>query len=371
MKPEWGNLIMERRFGSKTKTKPRIQRDSVTEYGGISSLSERLAMENKKISGGKPAGCVEESSEVDEVEAVAEKILSGLDVSLSIPPRVPYDRIDKEMFGGVEKWIFDRWKREQRRSIFERNIEIWRQLWITCERSDVIAQIVDARNPEFFLNDDVRRMYPDKRHILLINKSDLTSRRVDIDGYECIYYSMVDGRNVSELLLSLGDTNIGLIGYPNVGKSSTINLITGQKRVKVSQTPGKTKYLQTIPLRNGTCLLDCPGLVFPKHRKIDLILHGVLNVDQLLDLNGNLDYIIDFVGIGKLCGFYSLKNFYNDSRYSRGYNYISLMSSEKGWERSKCLKTIVKDFVSGRISYGKECEKIESKFDWYEKEMPA
>lgn len=39
-------------------------------------------------------------------------------------------------------------------------------------------------------------------------------------------------------------TTIGLVGYPNVGKSSTINSLIAEKKVSVSATPGKTKHFQ-------------------------------------------------------------------------------------------------------------------------------
>ena len=56
---------------------------------------------------------------------------------------------------------------------------------------------------------------------------------------------------------------IGMVGHPNVGKSSVINTLCGEKRVSVSRTAGHTKRAQTIPLADGVTLLDCPGLVFP------------------------------------------------------------------------------------------------------------
>lgn len=49
------------------------------------------------------------------------------------------------------------------------------------------------------------------------------------------------GSTVSE-----GVTTIGLVGYPNVGKSSTINALIGTKKVSVSATPGKTKHFQVV-----------------------------------------------------------------------------------------------------------------------------
>ncbi len=95
---------------------------------------------------------------------------------------------------------------------FERNLEVWRQLWRTCERSDLIVQIVDARNPLSFRSEDLakyvlelnleeigedgekivtdleaeveekedavpRRTRSTKKNLLLINKSDLLTQK--------------------------------------------------------------------------------------------------------------------------------------------------------------------------------------------------
>lgn len=52
--------------------------------------------------------------------------------------------------------------------------------------------------------------------------------------------------------LGLGEANgkveIGLTGYPNVGKSSVINAVLGKKKVGVASMPGKTKHFQTLKL---------------------------------------------------------------------------------------------------------------------------
>jgi large subunit GTPase 1 len=60
---------------------------------------------------------------------------------------------------------------------FERNLEVWRQLWRVIERSDLIVQIVDARNPLLFRSEDlesyVKAVDPKKENLLLINKADM------------------------------------------------------------------------------------------------------------------------------------------------------------------------------------------------------
>ena len=64
---------------------------------------------------------------------------------------------------------------------FERNIEVWRQLWRVIERSDLVVQIVDARNPLLFRSDDlgtyVKAVDPKKENLLLINKADMMTLR--------------------------------------------------------------------------------------------------------------------------------------------------------------------------------------------------
>ena len=81
---------------------------------------------------------------------------------------------------------------------------------------------------------------------------------------------------------------VGLVGYPNVGKSSTINALIGSKKVSVSATPGKTKHFQTIHLSERVILCDCPGLVFPNFAttKADLVCNGVLPIDQMRGYHG-------------------------------------------------------------------------------------
>ncbi len=64
---------------------------------------------------------------------------------------------------------------------FERNLEVWRQLWRVIERSDIVVQIVDARNPLLFRSEDlelyVKDVESNKANLLLVNKADMMTYR--------------------------------------------------------------------------------------------------------------------------------------------------------------------------------------------------
>ncbi len=238
---------------------------------------------------------------------------------------------------------------------FERNLEVWRQLWRVIERSDLIVQIVDARNPLLFRSEDlenyVKDVDPKKENLLLINKADMMSdkqRHAWADhlrgaGIAFRFFSAHLAKEMNEARdreaeeeseeedseeeseeeedsvpagapVQRDDTEIltvdeleeiflqykpadagpdrklqvGLVGYPNVGKSSTINALIGATKVSVSSTPGKTKHFQTIHLSERVVLCDCPGLVYPNFAstKADLVCNGVLPIDQMREYTG-------------------------------------------------------------------------------------
>ncbi|PWN33355.1 uncharacterized protein FA14DRAFT_161249 [Meira miltonrushii] len=55
--------------------------------------------------------------------------------------------------------------------------------------------------------------------------------------------------------------NVGVVGPPNVGKSSLINSLLRTRACAVASTPGWTKVVQGVMLEKGIRLLDCPGVV--------------------------------------------------------------------------------------------------------------
>ncbi|KAI1789795.1 P-loop containing nucleoside triphosphate hydrolase protein [Ganoderma leucocontextum] len=75
---------------------------------------------------------------------------------------------------------------------------------------------------------------------------------------------------------------IGLIGQPNVGKSSLLNALFGTQKVRASRTPGKTKHFQTLFWTPEVRLVDCPGLVIPNYVPMEMqVLSGILPISRV------------------------------------------------------------------------------------------
>eukprot|EP00866_Antonospora_locustae_P001140 jgi/Antlo1/1140/842 len=385
MKVRLGRSLIKNKFVSK----PRTNKNSVVEHSNLALLQmqnvnkstdcalkqdtrhsksrEQKHTTDSKMNPEKAVEC--DSLDKKECNAIL------LDFSRCIPPRIPFNMVTGPLYKIYEQKIFSYWQLRQKPFPYERNLETWRQLWLTCERSDVIAQVLDARNPEFFFVKDLVDMYPEKKHVLLLNKSDLVLKGTEIpicadnmmkEGisglsryrvisnaqiekhehdteilkkYEHVFYSSVNARHKLRVFLDkFKGAKVAFVGYPNVGKSSTINAILNTKKVQTSQTPGKTKHLQSI-VTSDMILIDCPGIVFPRHGKFDLIINGVLNVDRMVDYTKFFQRLIAHIGEDVLKKKYAVKSKID----------VESIWNSGGVDCGQLFKKIVKDYVAGNI----------------------
>ncbi|EHL03563.1 putative Large subunit GTPase 1 [Glarea lozoyensis 74030] len=338
---------------------------------------------------------------------------------------------------------------------FERNLEVWRQLWRVIERSDLVVQIVDARNPLLFRSDDlvryVKDVDPRKENLLLVNKADMLTveqRRAWAEHFQeaGISYKFFSASLAKELndardedeeaseeeeeqssrpsttalehetkKLDLEDddetsseeevdenededettriltvdelealfllhapesedintenprkTQIGLVGYPNVGKSSTINALIGAKKVSVSSTPGKTKHFQTIHLSDKVLLCDCPGLVFPNFAttKAELVCNGILPIDQLREFTGPAGLVAKRIPQAFLEAVYGMKIRTRPleeggTGIATAEEMLTAYAKARGFTRtgqgqpdeSRAARFILKDYVNGKLLF--------------------
>ncbi|RLP65879.1 hypothetical protein L150_04655 [Candida albicans Ca529L] len=397
----------------------------------------------------------------DEMLAMRQKHMM-FENKLTIPKRPKWNKNQSKIeIDRQENLAFLSWRRELAQltenndlllTPFERNLEVWKQLWRVVERCDLIVQIVDARNPLFFRSIDLDKYVtslsdPDnnkaKNNLLLVNKADMLTRDQRIAWAEYfklkkINYVFFSAAKANELLekereeleniqnstgsssSSSRNTNnnaaaaavvdaeqeegeandsirilkieeleklfmdsapkfevdpefpdrklqIGLVGYPNVGKSSTINALVGSKKVSVSSTPGKTKHFQTIHLSPDVLLCDCPGLVFPNfaYTNAELVCNGVLPIDQLrehippvslvcqripkffLEAVYGIHIPIQKVEDGGNGEYPTARELLNAYARARGYMTQGFGSADE----PRAARYILKDYVNGKLLY--------------------
>lgn len=112
---------------------------------------------------------------------------------MRIPRRPKWDqKTTPELLVQMENQSFLTWRKELSKieethydlciTPYEKNPEVWRQLWRVIEKSDIVIQIVDGRDPLFFRCTDlehyVKEVDPIKENILLINKADLLNEAI-------------------------------------------------------------------------------------------------------------------------------------------------------------------------------------------------
>merc|ERR1712029_1113435 len=90
-------------------------------------------------------------------------------------------------------------------------------------------------------------------------------------------------RQLGKLHTSSKQISVGMIGYPNTGKSSVINALRSKKVCKTAPIAGETKVWQYITLMRKIYLIDCPGIVPPGKGETDTekVLKGVVRVEHL------------------------------------------------------------------------------------------
>ena len=157
--------------------------------------------------------------------------------------------------------------------------------------------------------------------------------------------------------LQLEKIVVGMTGYPNVGKSSTINVLCGEKRVSVSATPGKTKHFQTLVLSPNLTLCDCPGLVFPSFvaTKADLVANGILPIDQMRDWRNPANVVAQRVSHVVLNATYGLMLppvFSGDDLLNHYASARGFRTAKNGQpDCSRAARLLLKDYIKGRLLF--------------------
>ncbi|XP_059050696.1 large subunit GTPase 1 homolog [Achroia grisella] len=152
---------------------------------------------------------------------------------------------------------------------------------------------------------------------------------------------------------------VGMIGYPNVGKSSTVNVLMQTKKVSVSAMPGHTRHVQSLILDEQLEVLDCPGLVLPAYAVApDLMLTAVLSIDQMRSHDAAMARLCQLVSKHTFEEKYGLllpesddsklnyKQILTAHAFNRGF-----MTAAGQPDQSRSARLLLKDAASGRLRW--------------------
>ncbi len=259
---------------------------------------------------------------------------------------------------------------------------IWAELYKVLDSSDILLMVLDARDPMgtrcMKLEREVRRNHPHKHVVLLLNKCDLiptwaTRAWVRILQKEfptlACHASMNNPFGKSALLNLLRQfgvllkdrkhVSIGLVGYPNVGKSSVINMLKKKKVCKAAPIPGETKVWQYVSLTKKLYMIDCPGVVPPSSNDFAndcaKVLKGVVRAEKVESPSGYIDEVITRVKRRYLLEKYRLPP---DTTWEDAEDFLTILGRKMGKlfkganvDIETTARMVLYDWQRGRIPY--------------------
>mgnify|MGYP001608721939 CR=1 FL=1 len=153
--------------------------------------------------------------------------------------------------------------------------------------SHIVLFVLDARFWDKSRNREIEKKLKQekKRFIYVLNKADLLHVPIDKIKLPLKHYVFVSAkenlgttrlRDKINKLIYRKPCYIGVVGYPNTGKSSLINVLLHRHGAPTSPSPGFTKGKQKLRLMTGVYLLDTPGVI-PEGEDEELF-HSLMNV---------------------------------------------------------------------------------------------
>lgn len=275
-----------------------------------------------------------------------------------------------------------------------------RELRKVLTASDVVLEVLDARDPQGCrspqLEAAVRCAGHRQRLVLVLNKIDLVPRDVVAAwlkylraefptvafkactqqqsrnlkqsrlpvatapeevlaggacvGADCLLRVLANYSRSGEVKTTI---TVGVVGYPNVGKSSLINSLKRSRACGVGATPGVTRCLQAVQLDRHIQLLDCPGVVMETGAPPAAApLRGALAPQRLRDP------LTPAAAILRRCPPQQLSELYGVPPCDDPRQFLSHLARRQGRLRPGGLPdphaaavALLRDWTSGKISY--------------------
>ena len=237
------------------------------------------------------------------------------------------------------------------------------------ENADIIVLVCDARMPELSLNSElVRKVHKHgKELVMAFTKIDMVNKEKLIEvkkqHRDAFFVSGTKNLGISELRRHLqilakrkkiAEPKIGIVGYPNIGKSAIINALARRARALIADMPGTTRGVQWINSGNLR-ILDSPGVIPYEDKSNKLVLLGSKHPEKISDPLKSAVEIIQMFTSGNKKG---LEERYNIkiAPLTDSYDILIAIGEKRGFlkkgaevDETKTAITIVKDWQKGKL----------------------
>jgi len=161
-------------------------------------------------------------------------------------------------------------------------------------------------------------------------------------------YSRVEGQKNAKQLIT-----VGIVGFPNVGKSSVINSLKRSKAAATGNTPGVTKKMQEISLDKHIVLIDSPGVVLSTADQSDsLLLRQAIKVEELSDPIKPVEALINRIENDQLLKYYRIGQFKTTEQF------LAFVARKKGQLSAggvpnidETARQVIRDYLNGKLTF--------------------
>ncbi len=246
-------------------------------------------------------------------------------------------------------------------------MSFWPLVKKVIREADIVLVILDARMPELSMNKELEKMIRkySKAFVYVFNKCDLITKDAFFDlkrKYpEGFFVSGIKSLGISNLKknllimakkLGIKEPQIGVVGYPNIGKSAIINALAHSAKAKVSNMAGTTRNIQWIKA-GGLRILDSPGVIPMEDRESKLGLLSAKNPEKLKNPERvALEIIDNFIKRNKN----ALEEFYKTKVSDDPYDAIIEIGKKRGLlvrggrvDENRTYRQIIQDWNKGRL----------------------
>lgn len=184
-------------------------------------------------------------------------------------------------------------------------------------QSDILLIVLDARRVKDSINKkiELKIKKQKKKLIYVINKIDLIKKYqqdkiILKNSFQISAKKHIGSLTLLKKIMEVGkgkEVTVGVVGYPNTGKSTIINALKGRKSAKTSSISGYTKALQRIRISKKVLMIDTPGVFsYEPKEEISNIIIGAVDNQKVKDPEDTAIQLIEKLK-GKVEKYYKVK----------------------------------------------------------------